>query len=795
MLYPKNIEQKLGFSQIRDLVSEHCLSSLGKSFVDKIQFSQDYELITRLVNQTDEFLKILKDSLPFPTQNYINGHPYLDKIKPEGAFLNPEEFRDIKVSLQTISACLSFFEKQQHQFPELFLLTQGVTLEAYLVKEIDRVIDDHGLVRSSASPELADIRKQLQQNQSRVRKELDKILHDAKKEGYIEEDFSITIRNGRMVVPVRAEYKRNIKGFIQDESSTGQTVFVEPAQVSEINNTIRELEYAERREVIKILTKLSQEFRSQIPALKKAYVFLGIVDFIRAKAKVCNLLQAVKPEIGKNPELKWKEARHPLLFLSLQKLNKNVVPLNIEISAEQRIVLISGPNAGGKSVALKTVGLIQYMFQCGFLIPVQEGSSIGIFNDLFIDIGDEQSIENDLSTYSSHLRNMKHFLQFSDQKTLFLIDEFGTGTEPNYGGAIAEAVLEELNTKKTRGVITTHYANLKTFADQNHGIVNAAMLFDMQILESLYKLEIGQPGSSFAIEIARKIGLLPNVIDNAISKVGADKVEYDRLISELEKEKSKSRRRTEELKDQQKAVKKRLQILEEQNEFLETHKKKLMNEAKHQAKDLIQEAKQKIEETIRDIREKKAEKDFTKSARKALENYSDTLIPESVKQENLVIELEEGAISIGDAVRVIGQDTLGEVIEIKGKEAEIMIGLLKSKIKLNRLQKISKRFYKKQIGEVAISKTSSINLNEKYAEFSPNLDVRGMRVEEVIPLADSLIDNAVLFSVSELRIVHGKGNGILRTVLREHLQKYPHIKKMTDEHADRGGAGVTIISL
>jgi len=317
----------------------------------------------------------------------------------------------------------------------------------------------------------------------------------------------------------------------------------------------------------------------------------------------------------------------------------------------------------------------------------------------------------------------------------------------------------------------------------------------MQILESLYKLEIGQPGSSFAIEIARKIGLLPNVIDNAISKVGADKVEYDRLISELEKEKSKSRRRTEELKDQQKAVKKRLQILEEQNEFLETHKKKLMNEAKHQAKDLIQEAKQKIEETIRDIREKKAEKDFTKSARKALENYSDTLIPESVKQENLVIELEEGAISIGDAVRVIGQDTLGEVIEIKGKEAEIMIGLLKSKIKLNRLQKISKRFYKKQIGEVAISKTSSINLNEKYAEFSPNLDVRGMRVEEVIPLADSLIDNAVLFSVSELRIVHGKGNGILRTVLREHLQKYPHIKKMTDEHADRGGAGVTIISL
>lgn len=796
MLYPKNIEQKLGFAQIRDLVADHCLSSLGKSFVDKIQFSYDHELISKLVCQTDEFVKILSDGMPFPAQNYINGHPYLDKIKPEGAFLSPEEFRDIKVSLQTIVACLSFLESHQNRFPELFLLKQGVTIENHLAKEIDRVIDDHGLVRSSASPELADIRKQLQQNQAKVRKELDRILHDAKREGYIEEDFSITIRNGRMVVPVRAEFKRSIKGFIQDESSTGQTVFIEPTQVLEINNAIRELEYAERREVIRILTKLSQEFRIQIPELKKAYIFLGIMDFIRAKAKVCILVSAVKPEISKNPELKWNNARHPLLFLSLQKSGKAVVPLHVKISSEQRIVLISGPNAGGKSVALKTVGLIQYMFQCGFLIPVQEGSTIGIFKDLFIDIGDEQSIENDLSTYSSHLRNMKYFLQFSDQYTLFLIDEFGTGTEPNYGGAIAEAVLEELNIKKARGVITTHYANLKTFANHTDGIVNAAMLFDLHLLEPLYKLEIGQPGSSFAIEIARKIGLLSNVIENAIGKVGADKVEYDRLIKELEKEKTKSRRRTDELKDQQRALKKRLEKLEEQNEFLETHKKKLMNEAKHQAKDLIQDAKQKIEETIRNIREQKAEKDFTKDARKELESYAETLKPETVKEKEAIIELEDGEIGIGDAVRIIGQDTLGEVINLKGKEAEIMIGSLKSKIKLNRLQKVSKRAYKKQIGEAVSTKSvRSMNLNEKYAEFSPSIDVRGMRVEEALPLADSLIDNAVLFSVSEVRIVHGKGNGILRTVLRDHLQNYPHVKIMTDEHADRGGAGVTIISM
>jgi DNA mismatch repair protein MutS2 len=796
MLYPKNIEQKLGFSQIRDLVAEHCLSSLGKVFTDKIQFLQEYELISKLVSQTDEFTKIIGDGLAFPVQNYINVHPYLDKIKPEGAFLNPEEFGDIKASLQTIVSCTTFLENHQERFPELFILKKDVLIDPELLKQIDRIIDDHGLVRSSASQELSEIRKQLQLSQLKVRRELDKVLHDAKKEGFIEEEFSVTIRNGRMVVPIRAEFKRNIKGFIQDESSTGQTVFIEPTQVLEINNTIRELEYAERREIIKILTKLSQEFRIQIPALKKAYVFLGLMDFIRAKAKVCILLKANKPEISKYPELSWTEARHPLLFLSLQKINKPIVPLCVKISSEQRIVLISGPNAGGKSVALKTVGLIQYMFQCGFLIPVQEGSRIGIFKDLFMDIGDEQSLENDLSTYSSHLRNMKYFLQFSDQNTLFLIDEFGTGTEPNYGGAIAEAVLEELNSKNARGVITTHYTNLKTFANHTNGVVNAAMLFDMHLLEPLYKLEIGQPGSSFAMEIARKIGLSAQVVESAASKVGADKVEYDRLIKELEKEKSKSRRRTDELKDQQRILKKRLEKLEEQNEFLETHKKKLMNEAKNEAKRLVQDAKQKIEETIRAIREQKADKSFTKEVRKELEQFSETLIPESIKEKEILIELEDGEIGIGDAVRVIGQDTLGEVIEIRGKEAEIMIGLLKSKIKLNRLQKVSKRTYRKQIGETSPSRTArSINLNEKYAEFSPNVDVRGMRVEEVIPLADSLIDNAVLFSVSEVRIVHGKGNGILRTVLRDYLKNHAYIKHMADEHPDRGGAGVTIITL
>jgi len=797
MLYPKNIEIKLGFDQIREMVSGQCLSSLGKGYIDKIQFSSDSDLITRLVDQTSEYMQILAESLSFPTQNYINVHPVLDKLRPEGAFLSPEEFQNLKISMQTIVACISFLEGNEERFPRLAALRDGVSLDQHLIRSIDRVIDDHGIVRSNASPALAEIRKNLQQEQNRVRRELDKVLNDAKRQGYIEDEFSVTIRNGRMVVPVRAEFKRAVRGFVQDESASGQTVFIEPAQVLEVNNAIRELEHAERREIIKILTRLSNEFRPEIPQLRKAYVFLGLLDFIRAKALVCAQLKAIRPEIQKQPALKMRDARHPLLYLSHTRQDRSVIPLSLELDQNQRIILISGPNAGGKSVALKTTGLIQYMFQSGFPVPVGEGSALGVFKDIFIDIGDEQSLENDLSTYSSHLKNMKYFLQFADKNTLILIDEFGTGTEPHYGGAIAEAVLEELNSKQVRGVVTTHYANLKTLADTTEGLVNAAMLFDMHLLEPQYQLETGKPGSSFAVEIARKTGIPAGVIERAVSKIGDDKVEYDRLIKELEKEKSKVRRRTEELKNQQRILKSRLEKLEEQNSFLETHRKKLMNQARQDAKILISQANQKIEETIRLIRESKAEKDPTKELRKDLEKFSDQLRPEPVAEPDAGIEPEEGEIAVGDAVRVIGQDTLGEVVALKGNEAEILIGSLKSKIKLSRLQKVSRKAYKKQLGDNtgSVSSSRSMNLNEKFSEFSPSIDVRGMRAEEAIPLADALVDNAILFSVPEIRIVHGKGNGILRTVLRNHLSRFPQIKAMADEHVERGGAGVTVISL
>ncbi len=796
MLYPKNIETKLGFDQIREMVGAQCLSSLGKGYIDKIQFSSDSDLVIKLVDQTGEYTRILSEGLAFPTNHYIDARSILDKSRPEGAFLNPGEFQDLKLSLQTIGACTRFLENNEERFPRLAALREGIGFDQALIRAIDQVIDEHGTVRSSASPKLAEIRKNTREEQTRARKELDRVLNDAKRQGYIDDEFSVTVRDGRMVVPVRAEFKRAVKGFIQDESASGQTVFIEPTQVLEINNAIRELEYAERREIVKILTRLSDQLRPQIPELRKAYVFLGLLDFIRAKALVSLQLKSIRPDIDKRPAMKLVEARHPLLYLAHTRQNRPVTPLSIQLDQERRLALISGPNAGGKSVALKTTGLIQYMFQCGFPVPVGEGTVMGFFKDVFIDIGDEQSLENDLSTYSSHLKNMKYFLQFADKDTLILIDEFGTGTEPHYGGAIAEAVLEELNGKQAKGVITTHYANLKTLADTTEGLVNAAMLFDMGRLEPLYQLEMGKPGSSFAIEIARKTGIPPEVIERAVSKIGEDKVAYDLLIKELEKEKSKARRRTEELKDQQRILKNRLEKLEEQNRFLETHRKKLMNQARQDAKALIGQANRKIEETIRAIREHKAEKDSTKDLRGDLEKFSKQLTPEPVQETETDFEPEEGEINVGDAVRVIGQDTLGEVVALKGNEAEIMIGSLKSKIKLARLCKVSRKAYKKQLGESSgESSARSMNLNEKFSEFSPSIDVRGMRAEEAIPLADALIDNAILFSVPEVRIVHGKGNGILRTVLRNHLSGFPQVRRVTDEHVERGGAGVSVVFL
>lgn len=806
MLYPQNIEQKIGFDKIRELIAGHCVSSLGRAFVDKIRFSDDYKIIDRLIRQVAEFKLILQTESGFPEQNYIDVSEALARASIEGAFISEEQFFEIKLSLRTIQQIIHFFKnKEETIYPELKTLTAN-SLPASdnegwssVIAQIDKIIDERGKVRDSASPELADIRRRLIAEQSDLRKTLERILRTARNSGWIGDEMSLTIRDGRMVIPVLSEHKRKLKGFVHDESATGQMAFVEPAEVLEANNEIRELEARERREIVKILEKLTAFLRPNVPALRKAYLFLGLVDFIRAKAKFALSINATAPLLVENQALEWYRATHPLLYLAHQKQNKAIVPLSIKLDQENRIVLVSGPNAGGKSVMLKTIGLMQYMAQCGLLVPASPDSKVGIFKNIFIDIGDEQSIENDLSTYSSHLTNMKHFVNFSNKFTLFLIDEFGTGTEPSLGGAIAESILEQLLRSKAYGVINTHYTNLKVFANKNSGTINGAMKFDAEHLEPMYELEIGKPGSSFALEVAQKIGLPKQVVDNAKRKLGTQQIDFEKLIKELEIERKVFADRNKEFIEKNQQLKNTLEQYNGLKNFLEIEKKKILNDAKAQAKELLKETNRKIETTIKDIKEGKADKDLTKLIRQELQEFeTKELKLEKVEEQKPVSEeweLENGVIAIGSFVRIKGQATIGEVLAIKGKDAEIAIGELKTNVKLNRLEKMSRKEFREAVKESIKPKMTGIDLNEKMMNFSFNLDLRGKRGEEALGVVDNLMNDAIMLGYPELRIIHGKGDGILRNLVRQHLRSYKQVAGMSDEHADRGGQGVTIVRM
>jgi DNA mismatch repair protein MutS2 len=795
MLYPKNIEQKLGFDKIRLLLTDLCLSSLGEAYLEKMRFSDDYELIAKLTKQTQEFKQILAFDEPFPAQNFLDVKDYLQKAHIEGVFLSEEEFFELKISLQAVQQCFLYLHNRTERYPTLAELLKLVELDKNLFKRLDQTLDERGKIRDTASPTLQSIRKQIISEQNNLRKTTDKILRQAKQAGWTNEDAGLTLRAGRVVIPIAAEHKRKLKGFIHDESATGQTVFLEPAEILDLNNEIRELEAQERREIIRILADLTNFVRPFLPKLQKAYQFLGLVDFLRAKALFAIRIGAIEPTFSKKTIIRWHNAIHPLLLLAHQEQNKPVVPLSIELTEKQHILVVSGPNAGGKSVSLKTVGLLQYMWQCGLLVPMAEGSEMGLFRNIFIDIGDEQSIENDLSTYSSHLTAMRQFVNFADKNTLFLIDEFGTGTEPRLGGAIAEAILQDLYEKKAFGVVNTHYGNLKTFAQNKTGITNGAMRFDTENLEPLYQLEIGQAGSSFAFEIAKKIGLPKKILALAKDKLGEKEINYDKLLKELEQEKKALNDKNQTLARQQKEYENLLKKYNEQNEYLEKERKKLLNQAKLEAKKLLEDANQKIENTIRAIREQKAEKESTKKLRQDLDKLNEKLILEETEPEtNEEVEILGGEIVVGDWVRLKGQAAMGEVLGIKGKDAEVLIGELRSFIKLNRLEKISRKVLRNTQKEYA-KKSLGIDLTEKTANFSYQIDLRGKTAEIALTEVDKLIDDALLAGYNEVRILHGKGDGILRKLIREHLRSYPQIASFGSEHADRGGDGITIVKM
>ncbi len=819
MIYPINFESKIGFDQVREMVKNHCLCSLGMMRADEMVMSGNQEAIEHKLNETEEFRRICLFEENFPTDNYIDVTGSIKKARTEGRFLEIEEVYNLKKSLEAVKAILRFFSgsEEKKKYPVLCKTAGGVSFYPFVLEQIDRILTKNGRIKDNASSELATIRKEIIRKQSNINRQLEHILKKARQEGYADEDSALTFRNGRLVIPVPAAYKRKVAGFIHDESATGKTAYIEPAEVVELNNELKELEYAESREIIKILVKFTDAIRPYLDELENAYFFLGDIDFMRAKALFAVDINAVKPGTTDGMAFTWIKAVHPLLFLTNRKMNKEVVPLDLRLDDTNRILLISGPNAGGKSVCLKTVGLLQYMLQCGMLVPMAENSSAGIFSDIFIDIGDEQSIENDLSTYSSHLLNMKYFVKHAGSRTLILIDEFGAGTEPILGGAIAEAILDRLNKSGTYGVMTTHYANLKHFASSVNGLINGAMLFDTGLIRPLFRLEIGKPGSSFAIDIARKIGLPEDILNSAADKAGQEHIQFDKHLREIIRDK----RYWEEKRERIRVAEKRLQSLVDEytGELGKAKKqqKEIISQARSQAEEILTGANRQIENTIRIIKESQADKEKTKEARTAVDKYReevrsatgsgssdvDTKLEKAKRLEKKLARDQKDSsdekigdidtIGIGDTVRLVNQEMPGEVIDVNGDSIMVAFGSMVTTVKESRLLKISGREAKRLTGRSSVS--SGFNVSERRLNFKPDIDIRGKRADEAIELIRKFVDEAIMVSVHELRILHGKGNGILKQITREYLNAMDVVKSCRDEHVERGGAGITIVEL
>lgn len=830
MIYPQNFEQKIGFDQIRNLIKAKCLSTLGEEKTDGMTFSSDYEEINCRLEEVVEFVRILEEEDEFPSQYFFDVRPSLKRIRVEGLYLDEQELFDLRRSLETIRDIVGFLQKEDEEdedshspYPALHALAADILVFPQLIARINNILDKFGKIKDNASAELLRIRRELADTTGSISRSLNSILRSAQAEGFVEKDVTPTMRDGRLVIPVAPGMKRKIRGIVHDESATGKTVFIEPAEVVEANNRIRELEGEERREIIRILTEFSATIRPQVPAILQSYEFLALIDFIRAKALFCMDIKAVKPAFEEQQIIDWIEAVHPLLQKSLAKHNKKVVPLDIELTSRQRILLISGPNAGGKSVCLKTVGLLQYMLQCGLLIPLNERSHAGIFENIFIDIGDEQSIEDDLSTYSSHLTNMKNMMKYCNGKSLILIDEFGGGTEPQIGGAIAEAVLKRFNQKQTFGVITTHYQNLKHFAEDHEGVINGAMLYDRHEMRALFQLQIGNPGSSFAVEIARKIGLPEEVIADASEIVGSEYIQSDKYLQDIVRDKRYWETKRQNIRKKEKQMEDTIARYQQEIEELERKRKEILQKAKEDAEHLLQESNAKIENTIRTIKEAQAEKERTRTARQELADFKqevetiDTAALEeqiarkmerlrekqkrkeerkNKKAETAPMQPKAKPICTGDYVRIKGQTSVGQVLELNGQNAVVMFGLMKTNVKTERLEhadppKISNVMAKATF----VSSETQEQMYQKKLNFKQDIDVRGMRGDEAIQAVTYFIDDAIQVGVSRVRILHGTGSGILRTLIRQYLATVPGVAHFQDEHVQFGGAGITVVDL
>ena len=841
MIYPSNFENKIQFSEIRSLLKGYCLCQLGKDKVDEMAFSGDVAVINTMLRQTREFRRLQEERDDFPLQFFFDMRESVKRIRLEGTHLEENEIFDLRRSLETIAAIVRFLDRGSdegvYDYPTLHELTDGVLTFPEILRRIDQILDKYGKVKDSASPALADIRMQLHKAEGSVSRTLYSILRAAQSEGLVDKDVTPTVRDGRLVVPIAPGLKRKIKGIVHDESSTGKTVFVEPTEVVEANNRIRELEAEERREVVRILVDFTKLVRPYVNEIIYAYLLLAEIDFIRARAEFAVLVGGIEPEVQAAPVIDWISSRHPLLWLALKKQDKPVVPLDITLTRDRHILIISGPNAGGKSVCLKTVGLLQYMLQCGLSVPMSERSTVGVFKNLMIDIGDEQSIENDLSTYSSHLLNMKNMMRQANDGTLLLIDEFGTGTEPQIGGAMAEAVLNQFVKKQAWGVITTHYQNLKHYADSHDGIANGAMLYDRHEMRPLFQLAIGQPGSSFAIEIARKTGIPEEVIKEASEMVGSDYIQSDKYLQDIVRDKRYWENKRQNVHQREKELERTVARYEKEIADLEQSRKDILRKAKEQAEELLKESNKKIENAIREIRESQAEKEETKRIREELNEFkagvseidakaNDDLIAKKIRQiqerkerhkkhkdekaereRQAAAKLREAAskaakkegrnLEAGDSVKIRGLSTVGKIESMDGKNATVIFGGMRTKMPASRLEYVDMAEAKKE--DVApvfnVSRETRETIDNRKLNFHQDLDVRGMRGDEALNAVMYFIDDACLVGMSRVRILHGKGNGILRQLIRQYLATVPSVTSFRDEHVQFGGAGITVVDI
>ena len=805
MIYPENFEEKIGFDTIRQMLAETCISDMGRAYVEKMRFSSQPEGIKQKLLQTSEFIRILETGKAFPTHDYFDLRPELARLKTPGSYLSQEALFDLKSSLRTLQAITSFFQDTaEEDFPHLKRLASEIIIPEEIPDRAESIMDDKGVIRDTASSKLADIRRQLMAKQRQVMQEVRKAFVQAKKAGWLPENAEITLRNGRAVIPVKAADKRALKGIIIDESATGQTVFIEPVNSFEVSNEILELESEERREIIAILTRFTDLLRPHLEMLNASYRILGLFDFIRAKAVFSVKTGASVPVITQKPRFLLKKGIHPLLYLSHKATGKTVVPLDMELTKENRLLLISGPNAGGKSVCLMTVGLLQYMLQCGMPVPASPDSEFRMFDRIFIDMGDEQSIENDLSTYSSHLLNMKFFLQHANSRSLILMDEFGTGTEPQLGAAIAEATLEQLVHKQTFGVITTHYTSLKLAAERLEGTLNGAMLFDAKELKPLYQLKIGKPGSSFAFEIARKIGFPQDVLNRAKKKSGGKHLRFDTQLQQLEADKIFVEKKQEEIAAADERLTQLMAKYRQLAEQLEKEKKQILRQAKEEALEILRQSNREIENTIRQIKEAQADKEKTRELRQRLEQSKEKLEktlskpahpPKKSKKKPKEtssagkVTFPAGPLQPGDFVEITSSGTVGELLSVEGKEAFVRVNNIKLKTALSALRRTDKKPAK----SARKRSYSSVmqNINSKAAQFELTLDLRGKRADEAMEILTRYIDDALLLGIKEVSILHGKGYGILREIIREYLQSVKEIERFGDAPVELGGAGIT----